>query len=164
MQENRGRVANGLREFKFITSLWPQLYWLGKAFQTQSHLPATWTVLFACLPLHSHLLFHTNKPVASSLVSQGCWLSGQEAPEVGNSRHSCLRISSLGSHCQGHVRIYWDGCLIPIEDSFLSLGPFFWAHLPSFTDNISANYPGSASPSCFGSKTWYGGGCLNEEG
>lgn len=164
MQENRGRVANGLREFKFITSLWPQLYWLGKAFQTQSHLPAMCTVLFACLPLHSHLLFHTNKPAASSLVSQGCWLSVQEAPEVGNSRHSCLRISRLGSHCQGHVRIYWDGCLIPIEDSFLSLGPFFWAHLPSVTDNISANYPGSASPSCFGSKHWYGGGCLNEEG
>lgn len=44
-----------------------------------------------------------------------------------------------------------------------SLGPFFWAHLPGSSDNLSVHYPAGTSPSCFGSKHWCGGGCLHGE-
>ena len=47
--------------------------------------------------------------------------------------------------------------------SLVSLGPPFWAHLPGSRDNISADYLAGTSPSCFGSKHWYDGRCLNVE-
>lgn len=35
----------------------------------------------------------------------------------GNNRHSCPRISYPGSQCQGHLKVYWDGCLISLGAS-----------------------------------------------
>lgn len=65
--------------------------------------------------------------------TQGSQLSGQEdlwGVDGENSRHSYPRISYPGSQCQGHVQVHWDGCLLSIGASLVSLGPFFWAHLP----------------------------------
>lgn len=124
------------------------------------------TGFFACWLLQSHLLFHINKPVTYSVVPRAAsslgrkifgWVGG------GNNRHSCPRISYPGSQCQGHAKVYWDGCLISAVASLVSLGPFFWAHLPGSRDSISAGYPAGTCPSCFGLEHWYGGGCLNGE-
>jgi hypothetical protein len=54
-------------------------------------------------------LFHTTEPVAYSLVPQGCYLSGQEYPEVGT-----IGTAAPGSPTQapiGNVKASLMGCL-----------------------------------------------------
>ena len=87
------------------------------------------TGFFACWLLQSHLLFHINKPVTYSVVPRAASSLGRKIfgwEGGGDNRHSCPRISYPGSQCQGHVKVYWDGCLISAVASLVSLGPFFW--------------------------------------
>lgn len=71
MQENKGRVADGLREVKFITGLWPQLDWLGGFPDTKP--PACHMGRPLCLLAPTKPPSVSYQQISSKLIStQGC--------------------------------------------------------------------------------------------